>query len=146
MRYFEGQVELFKLTNYYCANFIIIEIRIRTFQRSDLLNGIDMSSHEDQGENSESKFFILPKISATNPHSRFNCTTPLQNFPPAHSKLFDSWKTLVDRYKAFMGIKHKRLNCFPQSPLNLSSSQNQVRLNQLDFVNLVRFKFVKLFS
>ena len=102
-----------------------------------------MSSHENQDNKSETghKFFFLPKTtSTTNPaHNRHHCLT-LQNFPPSHSKLFDSWKTLVDRYKAFMEIRQKRLNCFPQSPLNLSNSQNSVRLNQLDFVNLVRFK------
>lgn len=106
---------------------IIILSRIRRFQESDILAKIGL----DQEKLTETrKFVLLPKNLTTN-------EPKISAFHPAvRSKLFDSWKTLVDLYKTFMEIKHK------QFLKSFVFKQNDVGNEQLDFVRLVRFRLI----
>lgn len=75
------------------------------------------------------RFVLLPK-SETKVESKITIDQP-----PVHSKLFESWKILVERYKAFMELKNKRFTQL--SILNRKKSCSE----KLDFVKLVRIRF-----
>lgn len=75
------------------------------------------------------KFVLLPKSK-----TKFESKITIDH-PPIHSKLFESWKILVDRYKAFMELKNKRFTQL--SILNRKKACSE----KLDFVKLVRIRY-----